>query len=44
MFPSFIHTAELHGQNPFEYLTEVLRHSVLAAAQPGDWLHWTYTR
>jgi hypothetical protein len=42
MFASLIHTAELHGQNPFEYLIEVLRHSALAAARPGDWTPWTY--
>jgi hypothetical protein len=42
MFSSLIHTTELHGQNPFEYLTEVLRHSALAATQPADWLPWTY--
>jgi hypothetical protein len=42
MFTSFIHTAELHDQNPFEYLTAVLRHSALAALQPADWLPWTY--
>ena len=42
MFTSLIHTAELHGQNPFEYLTEVLRHSRLASEQPADWMPWTY--
>ena len=42
MFTSLIHTAELHSVNPFEYLTEVLRHSALAATEPGDWLPWTY--
>lgn len=42
MFTSLIHTAELHGENPFEYLTAVLRHSTAVALQPGDWLPWTY--
>lgn len=42
MFTSLIHTAELHRENPFEYLSAVLRHSALAAAQPGDWMPWTY--
>lgn len=42
MFTSLIHTAELHGQNPFDYLTEVLRHARAAAERPGDWLPWTY--
>ena len=42
MFTSLIHTAELHGQNPFDYLTAVLRHSTDAAVRPGDWMPWTY--
>lgn len=42
MFTSLIHTAELHAMNPFEYLTELLRHSAAAALQPDDWLPWTY--
>jgi transposase len=42
MFTSLIHTAELHSENPFNYLTEVLRHARAAAEQPGDWLPWTY--
>jgi transposase len=42
MFTSLIHTAELHGHNPFDYLCEVLRHARAAAEQPGDWMPWTY--
>jgi hypothetical protein len=30
------------AKNPFDYLTEVLRQSVLVAAQRGDWMPWTY--
>ena len=42
MFTPLIHTAELHGQNPFEYLTALLRHSARIVAQSGDWMPWTY--
>jgi hypothetical protein len=42
MFMSLIHTAELRGQNPFEYLTEVQRHAKAAADKPEEWLPWTY--
>jgi hypothetical protein len=42
MFTSLIHTAELHGQNPFDYLTEVQRHAKAVAERPQDWLPWTY--
>jgi transposase len=42
MFMSLIYTAELHGENPFEYLTAVLRNEKAAADNPADWLPWTY--
>jgi transposase len=42
MFTSLIHTAELHGQNPFDYLCAVLRNPRAAAASPGAWMPWSY--
>ncbi len=42
MFMSLIYTAELRGENPFEYLTAVLRNERAVAANPADWLPWTY--
>jgi transposase len=42
MFTSLIHTAELCGQNPFHYLTELLRHARDAADRPRDSMPWTY--
>jgi hypothetical protein len=42
MFMSLIHTAELRGENPLEYLTAVLRNEKAAAQSPADWLPWTY--
>lgn len=42
MLMSLIHTAELRGVNPFEYLTAVLRNEKAVAASPADWMPWTY--
>lgn len=42
MFMSLIHTAELRAENPFEYLTAVLRNHKAVALCPADWLPWTY--
>lgn len=42
MFMSLIHTAELRGANPFDFLTEVQRHARAVAEHPTDWLPWTY--
>lgn len=42
MFMSLIHTAELRGANPFDFLTEVQRHAKAVAQDPADWLPWTY--
>jgi len=42
MFMSLIYTAELRGENPFEYLTAVLRNEKAAAETPAQWLPWTY--
>jgi transposase len=42
IFTSLIHTAELHAQNPFDYLCAILRNPRAAAASPGAWLPWTY--
>ena len=41
-FMSLIHTAELRGENPFEYLTAVLQNEKAAAQNPGDWLPWSF--
>jgi len=42
LFMSMIHTAELCGANPFDYLTELQRHARELAANPGEWLPWNY--
>jgi hypothetical protein len=42
LFMSLIHTCELNGANPFEYLTELLRHSAELLAHPAEWMPWNY--
>ncbi len=39
---SLIHTCELNQINPFDYLTELLRHSIELASHPEEWLPWNY--
>lgn len=42
LFMSLIHTCELEGVNPFDYLTELQRHRDAVAASPPSWMPWTY--
>ena len=42
VFMSLIHTTELGHGNPFDYLTELLRHEAAVKASPADWLPWNY--
>lgn len=42
LFMSLIYTAELHHENPFIYLTELQRYAKAVAADPDQWLPWTY--
>jgi len=42
MYMSLIHTCELCGANPFEYLTELQYHSDEVTAHPAQWMPWTY--
>jgi hypothetical protein len=39
---SLIHACELNGINPFEYLTELLRHAEELRVKPSQWLPWNY--
>ena len=38
-----IHTAELAGANPLDYLTALLRHSDHVQQHLGLWMPWSYT-
>jgi hypothetical protein len=42
LFMSLIHTCELNGVNPFNYLTELLRHSEELKRSPAGWMPWNY--
>ena len=41
-FISLIHTAELNGVEPFEYLIELLKHPDEVRRDPGQWMPWSY--
>jgi len=42
LFMSLIHTCELSGANPFDYLTQLQRHSRQLARNPSAWMPWNY--
>jgi hypothetical protein len=39
---SLIHTAEMNGVSAYEYLVALLRHSNELAANPSEWMPWTF--
>jgi hypothetical protein len=42
LFMSLIHTCELCGANPFDYLTELERHADELTSNPQNWMPWNY--
>ena len=42
LFMSLIHTCELNGANPFDYLTELQRHTEELKRSPSEWMPWNY--
>jgi transposase len=42
LFMSLIHTCELNGANPFDYLTELQRHSGKLPRNSSEWMPWNY--
>jgi transposase len=42
LFMSLIHTSELTGANPFDYLTQLQKHSEQLAENPAAWMPWNY--
>ena len=42
LYTSLIHTCELNGANPFDYLTELQRHATEVAQNPAVWMPWNY--
>jgi transposase len=42
LFMSLIHTCELNGANPFDYLTGLQRHAEELKRCPSEWMPWNY--
>jgi hypothetical protein len=42
VFMSLIHSAELNGADPFDYLVALQRHHEDVAKNPADWMPWNY--
>lgn len=42
MYMSLIHTAELVGANPFDYLTQLQKHAKEVQTNPPQWMPWNY--
>ncbi len=42
LFMSLIHTCNLAGVNPFDYLTDLQKHAADLAQHPEKWLPWNY--
>ncbi|MGA2186351.1 MAG: IS66 family transposase [Bryobacteraceae bacterium] len=42
LFMSLIHTCELNGANPFDYLTELQQHAAEWKQNPSEWMPWNY--
>jgi transposase len=42
LFMSLIHTCELNGANPFDYLIELQRHAEELERTPSEWMPWNY--
>jgi hypothetical protein len=40
LYMSLIHTCELNGVNPFDYLTELQRHTEQVRQAPAEWMPW----
>ncbi len=39
---SLIHTTELAGANPFDYLVELQKHADEVKSDPQQWMPWSY--
>jgi transposase len=42
LFMSLIHSAELNGTKPFDYLVALLRHHEQVEDAPAEWMPWNY--
>jgi transposase len=42
LFMSLIHTCELNGADPFDYLNQLQRHAEELKRTPSEWMPWNY--
>lgn len=42
VYMSLIHTCDLNGVDPFDYLTQLQRHAKKVRAHPEQWMPWNY--
>jgi transposase len=42
LFMSLIHTCELCGANPFDYLNRLQKHTAELTRAPSEWMPWNY--
>jgi transposase len=42
LFMGLIHSCELNGANPFDYLTQLQKHAEDLAKNPAAWMPWNY--
>src|SRR5664279_4960537 len=42
LFMSLIHTCELNGADPFDYLNQLQRHAEELQQTPSEWMPWNY--
>jgi hypothetical protein len=42
LFMSMIHTCELNGANPCDYLTELQKRAAELGRNPAAWMPWNY--
>ena len=42
LYMSLIHTCQLNGANPFDYLTALQKHAAELARNPSTWMPWNY--
>jgi transposase len=44
LYMSLIHTCEMNGADPFDYLTQLQRHTKEVRAHPERWMPWNYRK
>ena len=42
LFMSLIHTCQLNGANPFDYLIQLQHHATDLRRNPAAWMPWNY--